>query len=402
MSSATYDEIVAFATAFQPFAPELQEADLFPTFAALREELPIAWSEQAGGFWIITRFEDIRFVLQNPEIFSSRAVLFPFTPPSQPSIPLNLDGADHTRYRRLLAPLFSPARAVGMEDEIRSAARRQIAQIVEQGSCDFIEQFARPVPSRTFLASFAIPDDRLADMSRMAEAAFTFPGDEEGMRRGAEARRAVDDYFREVVEERRRHGATGDDVVSSLIRAEIDGQALRDDELVNILNLMTSASLDTTASAIVNIVAWLAEHPHRRDELVREPDLWPAAVEEFLRYDQMTLNGRIVARDIEVRGVEMRAGDRVMMLSAASGRDAAAYVDPDVVRFDRPVNRHLAFGAGPHRCLGSHLARTTLRIELEEWHRAFPRYRVTPGTTVRRRLTVLRAVTKLHLTIDAD
>src|SRR4051794_34850267 len=119
MTSVASDEIAAFAAAFNPFAPDLQETYLFPYLAALRDELPVAWSDEASGFWIVSRFDDIRFVLQHPEIFSSRAVLFPFMPPSVPAIPLNLDDGDHTRYRQILAPLFSPARAASTEDEIR-------------------------------------------------------------------------------------------------------------------------------------------------------------------------------------------------------------------------------------------------------------------------------------------
>ena len=188
-------------------------------------------------------------------------------------------------------------------------------------------------------------------------------------------------------------------MVSALLQCQIDGRALSDEELLNILSLLTAASLDTTASALANMVAWLAANPERRDELVADPSLLPSAIEELLRWDQMTHNGRLVTRAVEMHGVTMRPGDRVMMLNAAGGRDPRVFDDPETVDFDRANNRHLAFGAGPHRCLGIHLARMALRVALEEWHRAVPRYSIRSGATPTRRLKQLRAVTALPLVV---
>ena len=236
-------------------------------------------------------------------------------------------------------------------------------------------------------------------MVSLAARAFVAPTDGAALSELYSAGAAASAIFREVITERRASGAIGDDVVSELVRARVGARPLTDDELVNILSLLTAASLDTTASALANMVAWLCENPAARDLLVNEPDRLPAAIEELLRWDQMTLNGRLVRQEVTLHGVTLRPGDRVMMLNAAAGRDPRVFDDPELVDFEREGNRHLAFGAGPHRCLGVHLARTALRIALEEWHRAAPRYSLRPGSQPTRRLKQLRAVIALPLSI---
>jgi len=385
---------------FDLFDPELQEADLWPFFDWIREHHPVARTSALGGVWIVSRYDDVLHVYQHPEVFSSRAVVWPYDEATM--VPLNLDPPEHNAYRHLLAPMFSPAAARRMESLIREAARELIDGIRVSGGCEAVSAFARPLPSRAFLASFGLDPDRLPEMQASAESAFRLPDDEAGYARLQESQAAITAYFQEFVDARRRDGGAGDDVPSQLVRAEVNGRPLTDDEIVSILNLLMAASLDTTTSALSNMLTWLAEHPARRDELVRDPELLPVAIEELLRYEPMLFNGRMVVQETELHGVTMRPGDRVMMLFAAAMRDPRAFDDPGAVRFDREANRHLTFGAGPHRCLGAHQARHTLRVALEEWHRAFPTYRVRAGTRPHRRLTMVMAVHAVELDVSYE
>jgi cytochrome P450 len=382
---------------FDLFDPELQEADVWPFFAWIREEHPIARSSALGGIWIVSRYEDLLQIYQHPEIFSNRAVVWPFH--ESDSLPLNLDPPEHTSYRRVLAPMFSPQAALRMESSIRATARSLIDGIERKGTCEAVSEFARPLPARAFLDSFAFDADRLPQMIESAESAFRLPEDEAGYLRLHESQNTITNYFRELVASRRLAPA-GDDIPSRLVAAEMDGRGLTDDEIVSMLNLLMAASLDTTTSSLSNMLTWLAEHPERRDELVAGPELLTGAVEELLRYEPMLFNGRMVVRPTELGGAKMQPGDRVMMLFSSAMRDPRAFDQPETIRFDRIGNRHLTFGAGPHRCLGLHQARLTLRVALEEWLSAFPRYRIRPGTEPRRRLTMVKAVQEVHLEVS--
>ncbi|MBV9661852.1 MAG: cytochrome P450 [Acidimicrobiales bacterium] len=395
IAEADYEERLA---RFDLFDPDLQEADLWPFFDWIRENRPIARTSALEGVWIVSRYEDVLHVYQHPEIFSNRAVVWPFEEASQ--LPLNLDPPQHNAFRHLLAPMFSPASARRMDQLLREVARELIGTVREKGGCEAVTEFARPLPAKAFLSSFAVDPDLLPEMQRCAESSFVLPEDEEGWRELHAATESINGYFRDIVTARRREGATGEDVPSQLVRATVEGRSLTDDEIVNMLNLLMAASLDTTTSTLANILTWLAENPDRRDELVADPSLLPDAIEEFLRYEPMLFNGRMVVQETELRGVTMRPGDRVMMLFSAAMRDPRVFDRPDEVLFDRETNRHLTFGAGPHRCLGSHLARYTLRVALEEWHRAFPSYQVRPGTRPRRRLTMVMAVKGVDLVVD--
>ncbi|HKE77002.1 MAG TPA: cytochrome P450 [Acidimicrobiales bacterium] len=389
-----YDELLA---RFDLFDPALHEVDLWSFFDWMREQRPVARTSALGGVWIVSRYEDVLHVYQHPEIFSSRAVVWPFQ--ESDSVPLNLDPPEHSPFRHLLAPMFSPAAARRMEPLVRDVAGELIDGIRARGRCEVVSEFARPLPARAFLAGFDLDPDRLPEMQRCAENAFRLPDDEEGF---AELRRSQDTitaYFHDLVATRRSTGATGEDVPSQLVRAAVLDRRLTDDEIVNMLNLLMAASLDTTTSALSNMLTWLAEHPEPRRALVADPGLLPAAVEELLRYEPMLFNGRMVVQETELHGITMRPGDRVMMVFAAAMRDPRAFESPGEVRFDREANRHLTFGAGPHRCLGAHQARHTLRVALEEWHRAFPSYRVRPGTRPHRRLTMVMAVDAAELEV---
>jgi cytochrome P450 len=395
--TANDDAVSERVARFDIFDPDLQD-DPFPFYNELREKCPLGRAETYGGYWIVSRYDDVERVLRDFSTYSSHQVLIPhFDHFYGEQIPLELDPPQHTKFRQALAPLFGPPRVARIEPLIRETARRLAADVARAGTVELMSTMAIPLPSETFLHSFDIPASRLDDLLSFKEQLLKSgvqPGDPNLEERRAE----ILAFFVDLLEERRASGG-GDDVISELLRSTVDGRPWTDEEIVNAAVVLMLASLDTTSSALGLIVAHLAEHPGHRQRLVDDPSLLPAAVEEFLRWEPLLHNGRVLTRDVEMYDTTLKAGDRIMCLFGAAHRDPRVFDDPDTLDFDRPLGRHLAFGAGPHRCLGLHLARATLRIGLEELHRAVPRYEVEPGTKPVRRETYVRGVTTLQLRV---
>ena len=192
--------------------------------------------------------------------------------------------------------------------------------------------------------------------------------------------RRIYEYFERVIDD--REARPGDDLLTSLVHAEIDGERLSREEILDICFLLILAGLDTVTATLGCNVAYLAANPEQRVRLVADPSLIPSAVEELLRWETpVTAVPRIATRDVTVGGVEIKQGELVTMLLGAANVDAAHFEAADQVDFERERNIHTAFGVGPHRCLGSHLARMELQVALEEWHRRIPDYRIKAGET---------------------
>ena len=205
--------------------------------------------------------------------------------------------------------------------------------------------------------------------------------------------------FDKLIDEVR--AAPRDDLMSYLVQAELDGDKLTREEILDISFLMLLAGLDTVTATLGCYLAYLAENPAQRERLVKGPSLIPGAIEELMRWETpVTAVPRIVKRDVTLRGVEIKAGEMVTLLLGAANVDADEFEEPERVAFERTRNRHLAFGVGPHRCLGSHLARMELRVAMEEWHRRIPDYRIQEGETPRYSPGI-REVQYLPLTWDA-
>lgn len=362
------------------YQPWLQE-DPVAYWDLLRELGPIVRSEEAGGFWILTRYADIEWAAKHPDIFSSAQVGIPHRdvfPVKQ--IPIQLDGDDHRDWRRTLSDLFNPAVVNHFEPQIRQAAVDAIEPIAEKGRCEFVSEFATALPAETFLVNFGIGREYLQDL--LAHKTWLRRVGIPSARNDAElhaANQPLWDFFGDAIDRRRAEGTAGGwDVFSRLIESTLDGRELTRDEMINAAFVSMLASLDTTTAALGLVFFYLAGHPEVRDLVTQSPERIPGIVEELLRHEPVSTTGRVLTRDVERHGVTMRAGDRVMLSWGMSGHDPDAFDRPADVDFDRPSTRHLAFGIGPHRCLGMHVARRILRIALEEWHRRIPRYQVHP------------------------
>jgi cytochrome P450 len=348
--------------------------DVFATYSRLRAACPVGRSDRYGGFWYLTKSDDIFAAEQDPETFSvAPSMLLPDFGTGFPLIPIDVDPPDHSRYRRILLPLFTP-RAVGrLEDGMRGTARQLIEQMTDQRIADVSALYARPMPTIVFsrLAGFPEKDWPRFDawVDDIIYERTTNPA------RARAAALEVVDYFDHLLRTRTDAG-DNHDLIGELLAARIDGEPLTHNELVSYCYLLFLAGLDTTAWAIRSSLWYLARDTRAQERLRREPALIPAAAEEFLRtMSPVQAMARTCRTDTEVRGRRLSAGDRVLLVFGAGNRDPDTFEHPDEIQIDREANRHLAFGAGIHRCLGSHLGRRELVVALEEFLSRMPGFR---------------------------
>lgn len=376
--------------------PELLRGS-FGGWGRLRAEGRAFRSDIGGSYdlWYLLRYEDIRAALQDYELFSSRSVQYLGDSP-QHMLPEELDPPEHAKYRRLLNTPLAPNAVRARSEQIRLFCVSLIEDIAPRGECDFLTDFAQRFPTTIFMDLMGLPVDKTAEFIARAQTVLHLTGarDPDFSRRAAAAMEIVADIGAAVAS---RRAAPRDDLISGLVSSTVDDRPLTDDELYQLGFLLYLAGLDTVANVLTYSFQYLAAHSGLRRLLRAEPDRVPDAVEEFLRYFSIASTVRVVTRDTEFAGCPMRAGDRIVLPTASAGRDANQYPDPDEFRLDRLPNPHLAFGAGPHRCAGAHLARLELRIALEEWHRRIPDYELVADRPVTEYVGAVAGLTALPL-----
>lgn len=347
------------------------------TYDQQRSEGPWYRNEFAQGFWTFVNYEGILQVLQDPQSFSSSSVV-PMDPdPPYKWIPEMLDGSEHKQWRRQLGPIFSPSAVERMDESVRALAIELIEGLVDKGSCDFMKDFAQRFPTTIFLNMIGLPADELEQFLKWEDAILHSSLDEEGQQGQMAAMLAVMGRFQEVITERRSNPR--EDIISKALTYEIDGEPVSDEDLLWFCLLMFMAGLDTVSVTLGWIFNHLATNHDDRNSLLSDPELVPTAIEEFLRAYAIVIPARKATVDVELQGCPIKAGDMVCTPLAAATRDEKAFPDATTVDITRTPNNHIAFGAGPHRCLGSHLARRELRIALEEWHKRIPHYEIAEG-----------------------
>ena len=375
-----------------------------PVYAELRERCPVARSH-IGDQPVISRYEDVVWALRHPEIFSSEMELQAALGTERPMIPQQIDPPAQTRYRRLLDPYFSRRKMEALIPGIREQAGALIDSFVDRGHCEFDSEFAVPLPCTAFLQLLGLPLDRLDFFLEIKDDIIrphirhTELKDLDAMKQvRVDAGQRMYAYFEEVIAERR--GAPGSDLLSDLVQGEIDGERLSETEMLDICFLLLLAGLDTVTATLGCNLAYLAANPDQRERIVSDPALIPSAVEELLRWETpVTAVPRVIKQDVEICGVALKAGEFASLLLGSANTDGSHFEDPTRVDFNRERNVHAAFGVGPHRCLGSHLARMELQVAMEEWHRRIPVYRIPEGE-VPRYSTGIREV--LHLPLEWD
>jgi cytochrome P450 len=384
MDNAVDTELVEhFVEHFDHHDPRLGNVS-HAVYAEMLKRCPVAHSDQHGGFWIVNSYELAHEAYQSYDLFTAYPTV---NVPAgmghrRPLIPVEIDPPTHGKYRSLLAPVFAPARVEALEPVIRAHCDGLIDAFVDRGRCEFISELSSPLPGRMFCSMMGVPIQDTPLVQNWKETLIHgHASDPDGTKRKA-AGEELQAYLAEIYEDRKDNDA--DDLVSVLIRSEVDGQALTKEEVLDITFLLMIAGLDTVTAELGFQFLYLAQHPEQRDRLVNDPSLIPFAVEELLRYESLVLTGRTVTRDVEWHGFQMKQGDRMLINSVAAGRDEAQFPNANEVIFERSPNRHLAFAAGPHRCVGSHLARLEMKVVHEHMHRRVPNYRLADGADIHR------------------
>lgn len=371
--------------------------------AELRETTPLAYSPLHGGYWIVTRYDDSAEVLRNWQVFSNTQNQVPRLT-HDPAIPVEIDPPEHKHYRDVLNRVFSPRRMKALEAPIRATARELIDAFAGRGECEFVAEFAHPLTSATFVSLMGWPTADAPKFETWTNDLLVGKPDgtpEEDAAVRQDANSAVFEYFATMVA--KRDEPRSGDVMSVLFDARYNGERpLTDDELQRMLWLLMIGGLHTVRGVLSFGMLHFIRNPGQRQALLADPSLAGSAAEELLRIDAPVAAGRVVNKRVQMRGVTLEPGDMVLVMTSAASRDGREFPGPDEMRVDRAVNRHLAFGGGPHRCVGSHLARIELRTALEEIHRRIPDYAAAPGRPASFHHSQVRGVHSLPLVFTAS
>jgi hypothetical protein len=348
--------------------PDFQER-LYEIYRTLRDESPLARSP--SGFWAVSRFADVYAIASDPATWSSERTVI--SPPGLVPTIQSLDPPRHDRLRALVSLAFTPKRIREMEPRVRAIARELLDPLVAAGGGDLLAAYARHIPSRVIGEMIGIPAARIPDFLHWTEAMVELP---QGRTQSEAIQDPAASIYREfaVLLEERRRDRRGD-LMSALIDARLDGQALTQEELLGFCFVLVVAGNDTTTNLIANGAVLLAEHPEQRRLLLEDPSLLDGAIEEMLRVESpaQALPRRLL-HDTELHGEKLRAGEQLFLLFGSANRDEREFEAPD--RFDvrRRIKRHLAFGQGIHFCLGKSLARLEARVAFEELLARAPGY----------------------------
>lgn len=370
--------------------------DPYPVYAELRNRCPVAWSTRHEGFWVISDYESVYAAARDDDTFrSGPSVAIPLMPLARPLIPIETDSPETQKWRRMLADEFSLAAVTRMEPAIYAMAHELMDGFIERGRCDFIEDFATPLPAKVIVAMLGLDEGRWPRFVECIHTLVHQSGSEEHFEQTFAAAVCLYGEINNVLEDRRANGFRRD-IISKLAQSTIDGRPVSDEEIADYVMLLLFGGLDTTSASLGNALIRMSECPHLRSDLIAHPELIPNAVEEFLRFDSpLQAIGRNIAHDVELRGQHLRAGERALLVWAAANRDPKAFPDPDTIDFRRTENRHLSFIVGPHRCLGSNLGRAIFRIMLEVVLERTPDYELTDDPA-RHRFADIGHVYALH------
>jgi cytochrome P450 len=403
-----------FGFLFGGFNPWLEEnrRDPLPAFRRLRETAPIRRNRWQGS-WVLSRYDDIAAVLRDPRFSTDRTKLLPFRVMRRASRRhpdfvnmldrnlLMLDGEEHRRVRSLVSKAFTPRRVEALRPRIEAVVDELLDAAAAKGEMELVHDLAHPLPVIVIAELLGVPledRERFRVWSSEVVEILDIVSGRDGLRpawRGAEG---LAGYFRGLLAERRR--APKDDLLSAMIAAEEDGHALDEADLLALCGLLLAAGHETTTNLIGNAVLALLRHPSERKRLQEDPSLIPAAVEEFLRFDSpVQVTDRVITEDLEFRGWRFRKGQLAVCLLGAANHDPARFPDPERLDVTRGDRGHLAFGLGPHVCLGAPLARLEAELALAGLLRRFPNFTGPTEPPGRRASIVLRGPTALPLTL---
>jgi len=373
--------VMAAPLVYDPYAYEIHE-DPYPTYTRLRAEAP-AYYNPTLDFWALSRFQNVWEAIQDWDLYSSAEGVSLERGSGGPPMIIAMDPPRQQKLRRLVSKAFTPRRVAALEPTIRALTRKHLEPLLAIGACDFIQDFAAKLPMDAISTMMDVPE---SDQDQLRGWADTLLHREEGKadipQAGLEAGGKLARYFGEDLA--RRRARPGDDLISALLDAEIDGERLSDAEIVGFCFLLIIAGNETTTKMLGNAMTLLARHPDQRAWLLANPDGIAGAIEEVVRYDNSTqMLARVLTRDVALHGVTMPAGKKVLLLVGSANRDERSFERADEFDIRRREPNNLAFGHGIHVCLGASLARLEGRVALEEVLPRMPEYEIDAAGLVR-------------------
>ncbi|HIK93502.1 MAG TPA: cytochrome P450 [Planctomycetes bacterium] len=352
-------------------------ADPYPYYRALRKHDPVHWSERMNA-WVLTRYSDVLGALSDPRLISGQRVasyadslpgsLRPQLEPLFDQIGKwigNLDPPDHTRLRRLINVVFTPKMVEGLRPAIERLVHELLDAVRSKGAMDFVRDFAYPLPAIVIAHMLGVPPQERDVFMKWSDDLTAYAGtgqaDIDAARTASKSAAALTAFFKDLAEQRR--GEPRDDLVTSLVQLEDDGDGLSESELLSMCGFLLVAGHETTMALLSNGMLALLHHQDQLVRLRKEPALVVSAVEELLRFDSpIQHQTRVAAEDMEIGGEQIKVGQRVLPLLGAANRDPDQFLDPDVLDLSRSPNKHLAFGYGIHFCVGAPLARLEAQV----------------------------------------
>jgi cytochrome P450 len=370
----------AAAVKLEPNRPDYIR-DPYPTYRDLRLKCPVAHSDDFGGFWMLSRYHDIREAARDTELFtSSQGVTLPPVGNPMPFLPIELDPPEHPKYRRAMQTWFSVREIEKLEPTVRAVVSGLIDTIEPDGHADLTQALAGPLPPIVIALLLGLPQEDWPRFRKLAET-MVAAAEEEDQERGAVSGMELMGYLYAQIEARRT--APADDMLTRMIGIEIDGEPIAADAVLGLAFFLLMAGHETSVGGISMMLMHVAKNPDVQQRLIDDPLLIPKAVEEALRLEPpIQTIARTVSRDVCMHGVDLAEGDKVVLAWGSANRDTAIFDRPDEFVVDRARNPHIAFGDGIHRCLGAALARLEMRIVLEEVLRRIPGYRISDESQV--------------------
>ena len=410
--TAEYSEGMASVKPVQDWTTDWDHADpaynenAHEIWDELRGTCPVAHTNRYGGAWLPVRHDDVAAVARDTDHFSSEGAVLANRPPREEWVslapigaapPITSDPPFHADARRLLLPAFAPQVIAEWEPEVRRLCNELLDRVGDADVVDAAVQYAQHIPVYVIARMLGLPVEDSDYFRETVHLVLEEIGAEFGERQGGFEK--LDAYLLAHVED---HIANPrEDLIGFLLNAKIYDQPLSNQHIVGTIILLLVAGIDTTWSSIGSSIWHLAQHEDDLARLVAEPDLMPTAIEELLRAYAPVTMARMIAKDAEIGGCPVKAGENVLLAFPAANRDPEAFPDADKVIIDREHNRHLAFGLGIHRCLGSNLARLELRIAVEEFIRRFPRFELADADAVTWSLGQVRGPRQLPVRILA-
>ena len=363
-------------------------------------QCPVARSNVGHGYWVVSKFDDVRECAQDWETFSNAGGFQPNAAKDAPKLyPQELDPPYQTRWRTALAPYFSPRAVKDRTSEVEEHINVLIDGFIERGSCDFIDEFAAPLPGRVFFSNYmGVPLEDLTYLRTAIDAAMRGPVE----LRGAGWQK-TNDYLDTYLRGRESQPRRGDfvDVILAGVPLD-DGEPCPWNDKVSTINDLLAGGIVTTAYLLGSIVHYLATHPEERARLSSDESIHDRAVEEMSRaFSSVVALGRTATKDTMVGGQEIKQGEMVMLNFASACRDPGTIADPNEVDLDRQLLANAAFGFGPHRCIGSHIARQNAALMIKILLKRIPNFELAPGMRPTYTTGITRSMDTLMLVFPA-